>query len=125
MRRFVYAGIERPATRREPAHDASPTRNPRGHRLAAVPAQRVLAGLDVKKGNSNMDRAEHLEWSKQRAREYLPHDPQEAMASMLSDLGEHDELSSHPGRQLGFSHMMIPGWLDRPVEVGRFIEGFN
>ncbi len=72
-----------------------------------------------------MDRAEHLEWSKRRAREFLPDDPTQAFSSMMSDLRKHDELSSHAGIELGVMHMLLPGWIDNPVEVGRFVEGFN
>ncbi len=72
-----------------------------------------------------MTRAEHLEWCKQRAREYLPSDPAQAFASMVSDLGKHDELSSHPGIELGAMQMMLPGWIDDARRVGEFCEGFN
>jgi hypothetical protein len=72
-----------------------------------------------------MDRAEHLEWCKERAREYLPSEPAQAFASMISDLRQHDELSSHSGIGLGAMSMMFPGWIDSPHEVGQFVEGFN
>lgn len=47
-----------------------------------------------------MTREEHLEWSKQRALEYLPSSPAKAMASILSDLNKHPDLASHPGLML-------------------------
>jgi len=36
-------------------------------------------------------RAEHLQWCKDRALEYLPADPQQAVTSMVSDLHKHPE----------------------------------
>ncbi len=72
-----------------------------------------------------MDRTEHLEWCKQRAREYLPDDPPQAFASMVSDLRNHEELSSHVGIEFGALLMVISGWIDNPKAVSQFIEGFN
>lgn len=66
-------------------------------------------------------RAEHLEWCKKRALAFLPGDPQQAFASMGSDLNKHEETQGHIGMELGMMHMMGPGILD----MRRFIEGFN
>lgn len=72
-----------------------------------------------------MNRAEHLQWCKGRALEYveagdLPH----AMASLLSDLRKHPETANHAAIELG-ERMMITGLLNTPYEMRRFIEGFN
>jgi len=69
-------------------------------------------------------RAEHLEWAKQRALEYLPDAPTEAMTSFISDLGKHQDLMLHPARDLMFSLAMI-GKMGTPQEVREFIEGTN
>lgn len=71
-----------------------------------------------------MTRAEHLAWCKERALEYLPHDPQQALTSMFSDLGKHPETAGHSGIKLGFMEMMA-GFLTRPSEVEEFIKAFN
>lgn len=66
-------------------------------------------------------RAEHLAWCKQRALEYLPDDPQQAFASMASDLNKHDETRGHTAIEMGFALLMsgnLSGMSD-------FIKGFN
>jgi hypothetical protein len=42
-----------------------------------------------------MTAASHLEWAKQRALEYLPASPGDAMASFVSDLGKHPDTAGH------------------------------
>lgn len=70
-------------------------------------------------------RSEHLAWCKQRAREYLDHgDAQNALASMLSDLGKHPETKDHIGIHLGMG-LMIAGQLNTAQQVRDFVEGFN
>lgn len=69
-------------------------------------------------------RAEHLAWCKQRALEYLPDNPNEAFASMLSDLTKHPETQDHIGLQLGMQ-MKLSGFMETEREVRSFIEGFN
>lgn len=70
-------------------------------------------------------RADHLDWCKARALEYLDaHDTQNAVMSMMSDLGKHDETAGHIGGELG-AMMLLSGFLDRPDEVRHWIEGFN
>lgn len=69
-----------------------------------------------------MNRKEHLEWCKERAREYLKmNDPAEAVTSMLSDLTKHpatEGLARSLG-MVGISSM-------KSVEEARsFIEGFR
>lgn len=45
-----------------------------------------------------METFEHLEWSKQRALEFIELDqPGQAHASMVSDLCKHDHWLHHPG----------------------------
>lgn len=70
-------------------------------------------------------RAEHLDWCKQRALEYLETgDTTNALASMLSDLNKHPETQDHAGAQLT-AMLMFGGFLSTPDEVRKHIEGFN
>lgn len=73
-----------------------------------------------------MTRQEHLEWwCKQRARGYLDSgDVQNAYASMASDLSKHPETEGHSAISLGLM-LMMSGHLSSPVEMRRFIDGFN
>jgi hypothetical protein len=71
----------------------------------------------------SMDRAEYLEWCKQRARDYLKiGDDAQAVASMLSDMGQRDDCKVDPIlAQLG-----IIALINRDhAAVARFIEGFR
>ena len=73
-----------------------------------------------------MTRDEHLEFAKKRALEYLDRgDVRNGFTSMLSDLGKHDELKDHVGCKMGVGFMLVPGWIDNPTEVRRWIVGFN
>jgi len=74
-----------------------------------------------------MTRAEHLEWAKARAREYLDRgDWEQAWASMVSDLSKHPELEKHMAIELGMMFIMMPNSSYRNVAaMRRFIEGFN
>jgi hypothetical protein len=73
-----------------------------------------------------MTRDEHLEWCKRRALEYLDvGDTRQGFTSMLSDLHKHPELEKHVGCEMGVGFMMLPGWIDNPVEVRRWIVGFR
>ena len=66
-------------------------------------------------------RAEYLKWCKQRALEYLKTGNwQEAIASMLSDLGKHPETCS--SQMMG---AMLAIFVGSDEEARRFIEGFN
>lgn len=70
-------------------------------------------------------RAEHMAWSKQRALEICDTgDTAQAYASMVSDLGKHDETAGHPAIQLGMM-MMLGGHLSTDADMRKFIEGFN
>lgn len=65
-----------------------------------------------------------MAWCKGRALAYLPADPKEAIASMLSDLNKHDETRGMLNGPLGMIGLMeaAHGTAD---SVRRFIEGFN
>ena len=68
-----------------------------------------------------MTRAEHLEWAKQRAHEELKRGSiVNAIASMLSDLGKHEDLRDVPGDKL----LVAIRIADRD-ECKRWIDGFN
>ena len=69
---------------------------------------------------------EHLERCKKRALEYVDRGQvREGFTSMLSDLGKHTETKDHKGGEIGAMLMLIPGWIDNPIEVRRWIEGFR
>ena len=66
-------------------------------------------------------RAEHLEWCKQRAREYLAiGEWQNAMTSMVSDLGKHPETER--SREIGGYLMLTVSDVE---SCRKFVEGFN
>lgn len=72
-----------------------------------------------------MSRAEHLEWCKERARQYCDAgNAKDALASMFSDLETHPETAGHVAIMLGMG-MMFSGGLREPGEARKFIEGFN
>lgn len=72
-----------------------------------------------------MTRAEHLDWSKKRALEYVDRgDLAQAMASMGSDLSKHPELEKHSAIRLGVM-LMLGGQLNSPEKMRKFIEGFH
>jgi len=68
-----------------------------------------------------MNRAEHLQWAKNRAMEYVnAGDYSQAVASMLSDLGKHEELVASAAR----CGMLSPMVKDRKTATD-FVQGFN
>jgi hypothetical protein len=70
-------------------------------------------------------RAEHLEWCKKRALEYVEAGEMiNALASMGSDLNAHQETKDHPAMKLGLQMMMV-GLLSRPEQMRKFILGFH
>ncbi len=74
---------------------------------------------------SPRSRAEHLEFCKKRALEYVDAgDINQAFSSMASDLGKHDETRGHPGVGLGMG-LIMSGNLKTPHEMRKWIEGFN
>ncbi len=72
-----------------------------------------------------MERAEHLQWCKDRALEYIDaRDVSQAVASMCSDLSKHPETANHAGIQLG-TMLMIGGQMNTVTEAEKWINGFN
>lgn len=71
-----------------------------------------------------MTRDEYLTWCKQRALEYLPHDPAGAVASMLSDLNKRDETRKVVEGPIGMMGIMAAAG-GNAGEVRSFIEGFH
>lgn len=72
-------------------------------------------------------RAEHMAWCKQRALEYLTHDPPNvfgAITSLCSDLGKHEETREHAAIHLG-SMLLLAGQLATVAAARQFIEGCN
>ena len=72
-----------------------------------------------------MSREEHMQWSKQRALEYVEQgDIQGAYASIASDLQKHPDTQGHIGIEMGMLQLM-GGILRTPEQMRHFIEGFN
>jgi len=81
-------------------------------------------GILTMKGDE-MTRAEHLQWCKNRALEYVDIGKlSEAYASLGSDLGKHPETCGHPAIELGIM-LMMSGKLSTPRQMRDFIEGCN
>ena len=75
--------------------------------------------------NKTTTRAEHLQWCKDRALEYVDRDDtQQAFTSMASDMSKHPETNDHSALQLGIM-MMIGGHLSSKHQMREFINGFN
>lgn len=72
-----------------------------------------------------MNRKEHLEWCKERAREYLNQgDVVNGIASMLSDMNKHEETQLDADGILSRLGMMCV--MNNDIDgARRFIEGFN
>jgi hypothetical protein len=75
-----------------------------------------------------MNRAEHLQWCKDRAMEYLDAgDYEGALASMMSDLSKHEGTAFKSGGTAGL--LMMAGGIEARNRnysgVKRWIEGFN
>jgi hypothetical protein len=76
-------------------------------------------------GIQETSRAEHLEWCKKRARDYLDAgDSDQAFASMGPDLNRHDGTRNHSGMELGMM-LRMSGGLSSVPEMRKFIEGFD
>ncbi len=72
-----------------------------------------------------MSRAEHLQWCKNRAIEYVKqNDLKMAFASFQSDMTKHPETESHMALKMG-SMLLIGGLLSSPKEMTDWIEGVN
>ena len=71
------------------------------------------------------NREDHIEWCKQRAREYLERgELVDAVGSMLSDMTKHTETNTELLPMMGLVGMQAAGNGDHNG-VSRFIEGFN
>jgi len=71
-----------------------------------------------------MNRAEHLQWCKDRAMKYVDNgDLTEAVASICSDINKHPDTQGHAGIQLAMP-LMLGGNLTYE-KTKSFIEGFN
>lgn len=72
-----------------------------------------------------MTRTEHMDWAKERAIAIARSgDIKGAWASMVSDLGKHDETAGHAAIELGMM-MLMGGHLSSQSEMIKFIEDFN
>lgn len=72
---------------------------------------------------ATMTRGEHMKWCKDRALEYVDRgELQNAVASMFSDMGKHDETRGSVG--IG-SILLAAVDMTNQESVRRFIEGFN
>jgi len=72
-----------------------------------------------------MNRSEHLQWCKDRSFEYLDSgDISQALASFISDMGEHPETEGHLALDLGMI-LLISGNLSDVPKMRKFIEDFN
>jgi len=72
-----------------------------------------------------MTRAEHLQWAKDRAKEYIDiGDTAQAQASFMSDMNKHEELADHKALELGMM-LLLSGNLSTPSQMWQWIEGFN
>lgn len=72
-----------------------------------------------------MDRAEHLQWCKNRAMEYVDRgEINDALASMGSDLNKHPDTKDHAGIQLGMA-LLLGGQMNTVEDARKYINGFN
>jgi len=72
-----------------------------------------------------MNRAEHLQYCKDRALEELRKgDTLDAFASMMSDMGKHKETAGHKALEMG-TMLLLGGHLSTDQQMKKFIEGFN
>jgi len=70
-------------------------------------------------------RAEHLEWCKKRALEYIQGgDIEQGIISMMSDIRKHPETDSQALASLCMM-MLVSGKLKTQHEAEKFINGFN
>lgn len=72
-----------------------------------------------------MNRAEHLQWCKDRANEYVDkNNLSEAFASFQSDMTKHPETDGHSALQIG-TMLLIGGHLSTSGQMRNWINGFN
>lgn len=68
-------------------------------------------------------RAEHLDWCKMRALQYVDEgDLNQAFTSLVSDLNKHSETAGHAAGELGMM-MLLAGQLQSAADMRNFIEG--
>lgn len=73
-----------------------------------------------------MNRAEHLQWAKDRAAVYLDKgDVAGAMASFISDMGKHDDLKDHPMLEKHAAGMWTMAAMSGVASMRNHINGFN
>lgn len=71
------------------------------------------------------NRAEHLQWSKDRAIEYVDRGELEnAFASFSSDMRKHEETQGHVALELG-TQLLFTGHLNTAEDMREWILGFN
>jgi hypothetical protein len=74
---------------------------------------------------STSTRAQHLVWCKKRALEYCDMgETSQAWASMVSDMRKDPATENHPALELG-TILLLGGLNSTPMEMRKFIEGFN
>lgn len=72
-----------------------------------------------------MNRAEHLQWAKDRAIDLLERgETNGAFASFNSDMLKHKELEDHVRLELGMK-LLLTGNLNSYSQMKEWIEGFN
>lgn len=72
-----------------------------------------------------MTRAEHLQWCKDRAIEYVQKgDTNNAFASFQSDMSKHPETANHIALELG-TMLLVSGSLSSVKQMSDWINGFN
>lgn len=72
-----------------------------------------------------MNRAEHLQWCKDRELEYIKAgNSKQAFVSMGSDLRKHLETANHLGIEIGM-RLFITDQLNTTEKMRKFIEGFR
>lgn len=70
-------------------------------------------------------RADHLQWCKDRANEYIEKgDLKEAFSSFMSDMSSHEETKDHLALEMGMS-LLLSGNLSSPIQIKNWIDGFN
>ncbi len=69
-----------------------------------------------------MNRTEHLEWAKNRAKD--ENTAPNMWASFTSDMSKHEELQTHVALQLGTMFLMTNPTMPNH-EMEKFIDGFN
>jgi len=72
-----------------------------------------------------MNRAEHLQWCKDRALKYVKeNDVKNAFESFQSDMKKHPETNAHIGLEIG-TILFIGGHLSTAKQMSYWITGFN